>query len=89
MALEELLHSSTLPQGTFLAFVISFFYSNDEIKAPYKIIFIVGSLCSIISFLFLCFESNKKFDYKEENIDEIDKIIDNDIITEAKESINI
>ena len=74
---------------TVSAFVISFFYSNNEIKTPYKIIFIAGSICSLISFLLLCFESNKKFDYNEENIDEIDKIIDNDIITEAKESINI
>jgi len=71
------------------AFVISFFYSNDEIKTPYKIIFISGSVCSVISFLLLCFESNEKFDYKEEKIDEIDKIIDNDVLTEAKESINI
>ena len=74
---------------TVSAFVISFFYSNDEIKTPYKIIFISGSVCSVISFLLLCFESNEKFDYKEEKIDEIDKIIDNDVLTEAKESINI
>ena len=74
---------------TVSAFVVSFFCSNDEIKTPYKIIFISGSVCSVISFLLLCFESNEKFDYKEEKIDEIDKIIDNDVLTEAKESINI
>ena len=74
---------------TVSAFVIPFFYSNDEIKTPYKIIFISGSVCSVIIFLLLCFESNEKFDYKEEKIDEIDKIIDNDVLTEAKESINI
>ena len=62
---------------TVSAFVISFFYSKDEIKTPYKIIFISGSICSVISFLLLCFESNKKFDYKEENIDTIDKLMDN------------
>ena len=69
---------------TVAAFIISFFYSKDEIKTPYKIIFISGSICSVISFLLLCFESNKKFDYKEENMDIVDKLIDNDTESEIK-----
>ena len=74
---------------TVSAFVISFFYSNDEIKTPYKIIFISGSVCCTISFILLYFESNKKFDYKEENIDDIGKLIDNRVLTETEENINI
>ena len=73
---------------TVAAFMISFFYTKDEIITPYKIIFVSGSVCSIISFLLLCFESNKKFEYEGENMDEIDKLIDNDRITDARESIN-
>ena len=69
---------------TVAAFVISFFYSKDEIKTPYKIIFISGSICSVISFLLLCFESNKKFDYKEENMNNVDKLINNDTESDIK-----
>ena len=74
---------------TVSAFVISFYYSKDEIKTPYKIIFVSGSVCSIISFLLLCFESNKKFISEEDNIDGIGKLVDNERITEYKENINI
>ena len=69
---------------TVAAFVISFFYSKDEIKTPYKIIFISGSICSVISFLLLCFESTKKFEYNEKSLDTIDKLMDNDTESEIK-----
>ena len=69
---------------TVSAFVISFFYTKEEIKTPYKIIFISGSVCSIISFLLLCFESTKKFEYNEKSLDTIDKLMDNDTESEIK-----
>ena len=48
------------------AFAISFKYQGNEIKTPYKIIFIVGSACSILSLILLLFESRKKYEYEEE-----------------------
>ena len=74
---------------TIAAFVISFFYTKEEIKTPYKIIFTIGSVCSIVSTILLFFESNEKFDYKEDQEDkdvneiEIDKLVDTDTITES------
>ena len=74
---------------TIAAFVISFFYTKDEIKTPYKVIFTIGSVCSIVSTILLFFESNEKFDYKEDQEDkdvneiEIDKLVDTDTITES------
>lgn len=62
---------------TVSAFVVSFFYTKDEIKTPYKIIYVSGSACSVISFILLCFESNKKYEYTDEKIDDIDKLVDN------------
>ena len=75
---------------TIAAFVISFFYTKDEIKTPYKVIFTIGSVCSIVSTILLFFENNEKFDYKEdqENKDvneiEIVKLVDTDTVTEGK-----
>ena len=51
---------------TVSAFVISFYYKGDEIKIPYKILFIVGSSCSALSFVLLMFESRKKYEYEKE-----------------------
>ena len=70
---------------TLAAFIISFHFEGNEIKYPYKIIFIVGSGCSLLSFILLLFESKKKFVYKEE-VDKIDKLIDNDNITEVEKN---
>ena len=68
---------------TVAAFVISFYYENDEIKTPYKFIFISGSVCSGLSFILLVFESKTKFDYNDKN----DLLIDNS--TETKISTNL
>ena len=65
------------------AFIIPFFYSGNEIKIPYKIIFITGSICSGLSLVLFLFESKKKFEYEMDNVI-IDKIIENDTITEAE-----
>ena len=63
------------------AFAISFKYQGNEIKTPYKIIFIVGSACSILSLILLLFESRKKYEYEEE-MDKLNPLIDNDNLTE-------
>ena len=67
------------------AFVISFKYSGNEIKTPYKIIFIVGSACSLLSLILLLFESKKKFEYVDD-MDTLDLLIDNDYITENEQN---
>ncbi len=63
------------------AFAISFKYQGNEIKTPYKIIFIVGSACSLLSLILLLFESKKKYEYEEE-MDKLNPLIDNDNLTE-------
>ena len=65
------------------AFVIPFFYSGNEIKTPYKIIFITGSICSGLSLVLFLFESKKKYEYEMDNVI-IDKLIENDTMTEAE-----
>ena len=67
------------------AFVISFKYQGNEIKTPYKIIFIVGSGCSLLSLILFLFESKKKYEYEEE-MDKLDSLIDNDNITENEQN---
>ena len=67
------------------AFIISFKYSGNEIKTPYKIIFIVGSACSLLSLILLLFESKKKFEYVDD-MDTLDLLIDNDYITENEQN---
>ena len=68
---------------TVSAFVISFYYKGDEIKIPYKILFIVGSSCSALSFVLLMFESRKKYEYEKE-ADDLNQLVANDNITEAE-----
>ena len=70
------------------AFIISFKYSGNEIKTPYKIIFIVGSACSLLSLILLLFESKKKFEYVDD-MDTLDLLIDNDYITENEQNNGI
>ena len=67
------------------AFIISFKYSGNEIKTPYKIIFIVGSACSLLSLILLLFESKKKFEYVDD-MDTLDLLIDNDNITDNEQN---
>ena len=59
------------------AFAISFKYQGNEIKTPYKIIFIVGSACSLLSLILFLFENKKKYEYEEE-MDKLDTLIDSD-----------
>ena len=52
--------------STVSAFVISKFYTKEEIIKPYKIMYLSGAICCGISFLLLLFENDKKFVYDED-----------------------
>ena len=70
---------------TVVAFVISFFYNKEEIIFPYRIMYIVGSCCCLVSFILLIFEKKDKFDYGDygdENNDGIGSIVKNDTFSE-------
>ena len=70
---------------TVVAFVISFFYNKEEIIFPYRIMYIVGSCCCLVSFILLIFEKKDKFDYgdkEEEDKEDIGNIVENSRITE-------
>ena len=70
---------------TVVAFVISFFYNKEEIIFPYRIMYIVGSVCCLVSFILLIFEKKDKFDYgdkEEEDKEDIGNIVENSRITE-------
>ena len=56
---------------TVVAFAISFFYNKEEIIVPYKIMYIVGSVCCVISFILLMFEKKDKFNYGDEDKEDI------------------
>ena len=60
---------------TVVAFVISFFYNKEEIIVPYRIMYIVGSVCCVISFILLMFEKKDKFDYGDENKEDIGNLV--------------
>ena len=51
---------------TVVAFVISLFYSNDEIIRPYQIMYSIGSGFCLLSFILLILETNKKYEYDQE-----------------------
>ena len=54
---------------TVSAFVISFYYTKDEIEKPYKVMYIIGSGLCFLSFILLIFEHNKKHDYEQNDED--------------------
>jgi len=47
------------------AFVISLFYSKDEIIRPYQIVYITCAVFYLLSFVLLMFENMEKYNYKE------------------------
>ena len=54
---------------TVSAFVISFFYSTEEIVKPYKLMYLIGAGVCLLSFILLIFEKKEKFDYNEKEED--------------------
>ena len=67
---------------TVVAFVISFFYNKEEIIVPYRIMYIVGSGCCVISFILFMFEKKDKFDYGDEDKEDIGDIVEKGRFTE-------
>ena len=67
---------------TILAFVIPFYYTTEELKEPYKIVYLVGIITTSLSFVIFLFERGKKFDYEVDTSD-LDKLVDRDTVTEA------
>ena len=57
---------------TIVAFVVSLFYNKEEILLPYRIMYIVGSGCCLLSFILLMFEKKDKFNYDDNNVDNND-----------------
>ena len=52
---------------TISGFVISQYYKGLEILTPYRIMYIVGAVCSVLSFTLVLFERKKKFNYALED----------------------
>jgi Na+/melibiose symporter-like transporter len=67
---------------TVVAFVISLFYSKDEIITPYQIMYITGVGCCLLSFVLLMFESMEKHKYEEDGED-LGNLVANGRFTEA------
>ena len=53
---------------TVSGFVISLYYTKDEIIRPYQAMYIIGAICCLISFILLLFEKKDKFNYKDEEV---------------------
>ena len=67
---------------TVVAFVISFFYNKEEILVPYRIMYMVGSGCCVVSFILLMFEKRDKFDYGDEDKEDLGDIVEKGRFTE-------
>ena len=48
---------------TVSGFVISLFYTKDEIIKPYQLMYLTGSGLCFLSFILLFFENKEKYDY--------------------------
>ena len=71
--------------STVVAFVISLFYNKEEIILPYKIIYSVGSGCCLVGFILLMFEKKDKFNYEDENKENLGNLVENGRFTIASE----
>ena len=62
--------------STITAFIISFYYKTvEELKIPYRILYMISSICCLLSTILLLFESKEKFNYNFEiPEDENDKL---------------
>ena len=68
---------------TITAFIVSIFYKSvEELKVPYKILYLTSSICCGLSAILLFFETNEKFNYNFEIPEEL-----NDKIELERESI--
>ena len=51
------------------AFIVSFFYSKLELKNPYRLFYILTSICSFFSALLLFIETNEKYQYEDSSFE--------------------
>ena len=57
---------------TITAFIVSIFYKSvEELKVPYKILYLTSSICCGLSAILLFFETNEKFNYNFEIPEEL------------------
>ena len=51
-----------------LSFIVSFYYTTgEELKTPYKVIYIIGTILSGIGFILNYYESGEKFNFDDNN----------------------
>ena len=67
---------------TVSAFVISLYYSKEDIIRPYQLMYLIGSGCCLLSFILLIFETNKKHEYGEDEED-LGHLVEKGRFTEA------
>ena len=68
---------------TIVAFVLSLYYDLEELKTRYIIIYLIGTITTVISFILFLFEKGTKFEYEVDTTD-LDKLVDRDTVTEAE-----
>ena len=65
---------------TIISFIVSFYYTTgEELKTPYRVIYIIGSILGLIGFILNYCESGEKFNFDEEEVIIENKDIKNDI----------
>jgi len=67
---------------TVSGFVISFYYTKDEIIKPFRAMYIIGAVCCLVSFILFLFEKMDKFNYEIEE-ESLDTLVENGRYTEA------
>ena len=72
---------------TISGFVISLYYTKDEIIRPYQAMYIIGAICCLISFVLFLFEKMDKFNYEDEE-ESLDSLVPNERNIEANEGKN-
>ena len=51
-----------------LSFIVSFYYTTgEELKTPYRVIYIIGTILSGIGFILNYYESGEKFNFDDDN----------------------
>ena len=67
---------------TVSGFVISLYYTKDEIIKPFRAMYIIGAFCCLVSFVLFLFEKMDKFNYDIEE-ESLDTLFENGRYTEA------
>ena len=67
---------------TVSGFIISLYYSKDEIIRPYQVMYIIGSVCSLISFILFLLEKRDKFNFEDEEVS-LDTLVEDGTYSET------